>query len=103
MSGTTVTYSIAPKPVNSPKLRDHRFEVVIMRPKGDGTNHMNAHTVLRYATEKAARKVAVELPADEEHATVDITYYSARDNWQPHAVARRKNGEWLPGNGVTFR
>lgn len=89
----THTYAIPPKPVNSPKLRDHRYEVDIARPNARGTH--TVHTTLRYATPVAARTVAEALPVDDEHALVNITYYSARDNWQSHHVARRKYGEWF--------
>lgn len=92
-----MTYSIPPKPVNSPKLRNGRFQIDIGRPKGDGSGHHIVHTTLRYVTEKAARKVAGELPNDAEHALVNITWYSPRNlhgPWSGQHVAQRRNGEW---------
>jgi len=40
----------------------------------------------------------MELPDDDDHALINITHYSARDGWQGHHVAQRRQGEtWTMG------
>jgi hypothetical protein len=88
-------YLIDPKPVNSPKLAHGRVEIGVIRTvTEDGRTFRKEVATLRYATLKAALKVAAALPVNDAHDVINITGYRARDNWQSHSIAQRRQGNW---------
>ena len=53
------------------------------------------HCTLRYPTYKMAREVAEALPLGPDYFLINLTTYSAADNWQGHATGQRDaGGNW---------
>lgn len=88
-------YLIDPKPPWSAKLANGRTEVGVIRTVTEnGRTFRKEVATLRYATLKAALKVAAALPVDDAHDVINITGYSSRDNWLSHSIAQRRQGTW---------
>ena len=84
---------------NSRALDKGRTEVGICRAtdriQPSGRPVLIQHCTLRYPTWKMAREVAEALPLGPDYYHVNLTTYSATDNWQSHASGSRgSDGSW---------
>jgi len=88
-----------PYSVSSRALDNRRTEIGICeatdRTQPSGRPVLIQHATLRYPTYKMAREVAEALPIGPDYYHINLTTYSARDNWQGHAAGSRdETGNW---------
>ena len=88
-----------PYSISSRALDKRRTEVGIGRAtdriQESGRPVLIEHCTLRYPTLKLAREVAEALPLGPDFYHVNLTTYSAADNWQGHAAGSRDEaGNW---------
>lgn len=84
---------------NSRALDNRRTEIGICRAtdriQPSGRPVLIQHCTLRYPTYKMAREVAEALPLGPDYYHINLTSYSAADNWQSHATGSRdETGNW---------